>query len=111
MTNHQYYEVKKLRFGKRGGVEWNPWEYEAVSRTAIFTSADNAERGATRRHPSLRDLASELANFPGIETAEFFPCEEKKRRVSLSNNSLTQYRVVTDEELGELALEIQQQRE
>ncbi|MBM3233944.1 hypothetical protein FJZ19_02515 [Candidatus Pacearchaeota archaeon] len=106
---HTKYKIHKLRFGNHG--QWRSWEYEAVSVNADYTQIKNSDRGVTKPHTSIDELAREMTTFPGIDDAEFIPgFRAAGPRVSLGKGGskpMTQEAVISDEELGELGRLVQ----
>ncbi len=101
---HTEYKINKFRIGNLNRPElWSPWEYEAISTRANYSLTGNVDRGTTARHPSIGTLAQELATFPGVNSAEFTSLYDRPE-VSLGESASTQRAIVTDEELGELAM-------
>ncbi len=99
---HTQYKIHKLRIGNEGGLK--PWEYEAISTSPDYDKFNPAGRGATSRYDTIDALAKELATFPGVTGAEFIPYVDHPR-ISLGGEwVITQNAIVSDEELGQLAV-------
>ena len=106
------YIVLKHRFGRE--QLWGPWLYEARLEFSSSAASDPAVWKSTTRNKSIGELANELATFPGINYANMLAERESPSAfISLnysesSNGIMTQEGIVTDDELGELAMRIVQ---
>jgi len=107
----QTYQIEKTRTGRLGA--WNSWTYDTQisdEQAKEHNISDTERRALTGR--SLDELAEKMARVNGIENALLLASNAHGTRavslvISGDTPVLTQYGLISDEELGELGSLVQ----